>query len=417
MSTTPLDRYARLLVEHGAGLRPGQPLFLHGETAHRDLALRIAEAGYDLGASDVSFWLRDPRERAQRIRRGSLAAIELSHEQDRRWFNEILVRGGALISLRGDEFPRLMSEVAQEFPERHTLFNKSANYAREIFLAHGINRSLAPWVVAAAPTVGWAQLVFPELDDTQALERLTAEVLRLTRADQEDPLAALAETDRRLHRRRELLDDLAIRELRIVGGGSDLRIALSSEARWLGGSKTTASGQRFNANVPTEENFTTPDRRHTRGRLRTTMPFRLRNGALVEGLEMKFEDGRLVDFSATGGAEAFRQWIDQDEGARQLGEVALVGQDSPIAQSGIFFEHTLLDENASVHVALGQAYATALEGGSSASAAQLDALGYNRSVIHTDIMVGSTEVSVIATESARGEVPLLEDGHWVGSFA
>lgn len=417
MNTTHLDRYARLLVEHGAGLRPGQPAFVHGEVAHRDLALRVAEAAYDAKASAVSLLLVDPLERAQLIRRGRPELIEMAHEEDRQWFNRILAMEGALISLRGDEDPRLMSSIAQQYPDRHATYTTSTHHARQLFVAHGINRSLCPWVVAAAPTVGWARWVFPELEDGQALDRLAEQVFRFTRADREDALEHLAETDRRLHARRRLLAELEITELHIVGGGSDARITLSPKARWLGGSKTTRSGQKFNANVPTEENFTTPDRRGTEGKLVATMPFRTRSGALVEGLEMVFAGGRLVDCSARSGGEAFGRWIDQDEGARFLGEVALVGQDSPIAASGHFFEHTLLDENASVHVALGQAYPTALEGGDSMGQGELEALGCNRSVIHTDIMIGSTEVSIIASRTHRGEVPLIEKGHWLEPFA
>ncbi len=142
----------------------------------------------------------------------------------------------------------------------------------------------------------------------------------------------MAEKDRRLHARRAALDALEIREVHIHGGGSDLRVGLSEAARWLGGSKETAFGQKFQANVPTEENFTTPDRRTAEGRLAATMPFRTRTGLLVKGLAMEFEKGRLVRFEAQEGAAEFARWIDLDEGARYLGELALVGADSAIAQ-------------------------------------------------------------------------------------
>lgn len=411
-----LQRYARLLVEHGAGLRSGQPLFIHGERAHRDLALRVAEVAYDLGAPFVSFRLPDPLEQAQLIRRGRPDAVHMAFEDQRRWYNEILQHRGAIISLRGDEFPRLMADLAESHPERHRLFTESANAARALFHAHGINRNITPWVVAGAVTTGWAQTVFPDLPEDEAVAQLSGWIYTFTRADRDDAVAALGDLDNRLHARRRLLDSLEIRELRITGGGSDLRVGLAAEARWLGGSKTTADGQTYNANVPSEENFTTPDWRHTHGRLAATMPFRTKTGILVEDLVMDFEDGRLVDFSASRGEEPFRRWVDSDVGARQLGEVALVGGDSPIAQSGLFFEHTLYDENASCHVALGQAYATALRGGPEMGAKQLEGLGVNRSSIHTDIMFGSDQVSIHASQSKDGEVPLIVDGRWVEPF-
>ncbi len=411
-----LQRYADLLVRHGAGLQRQQPLFIHGEVAHRDLALRVAEAAYEVGGGPVSYRLVDPLQRALLIRRGSPEEIDLIHEEDRRWFNRVVVHRGALISLRGDEDPRLMSELAERHPARHQRYSRSASRSRGPFHTHGINRGLCPWVVAAAPTTAWARQVFPKLDDRAAISSLYECLFRFTYADHSDALQRAAARDHRLHARRRLLDDLAIRQLHIVGGGSDLRIGLSPKARWLGGSKKTASGQVFNANVPSEENFTTPDRRLTEGRLAATMPFRTKNGALVKDLVMTFEAGRVVDLSASHGAKTFGQWIDSDPGARFLGEVALVGLDSPIAQSGLFFEHTLLDENASCHVALGKAYATCLEGGPDMTPDELEALGCNDSMIHTDMMFGSDEISVIASLSDRGEVPLLIDGQWCEPF-
>lgn len=413
---TQRQRYASLLVNHGAGLASQQPLFIHGEVAHRDLALRVAEAAYDAGGGAVSFHLIDPLQRALIIRRGRPEEVELIHEEDRRWFNQLLSQRGALISLRGDEDPQLMANLAENYHSNHQLYSRCAGRARALFHTHGINRSLCPWVVAAAPTAAWAQQVFPHLEGDAAIDALYEVLFRFTYADQEDALNQCAARDRRLHARRRRLDELAIRELHIVGGDSDLRIGLTPEARWLGGSKQTASGQVFNANVPSEENFSTPDRRLTEGRLAATMPFRTKNGALIKDLVMIFEQGRVVEISASQGQDSFTDWIDSDAGARCLGEIALVGLDSPIAQSGLFFEHTLLDENASCHVALGKAYATCLQGGPSMSADELEALGCNDSMIHTDIMYGSSAVSITATQSARGEVPLIIDGQWCEPF-
>lgn len=416
MNAQHLDRYAEILVRHGAGIREGQALYLHADIAHRDLALRVAEAAYDQGAGSVSFWMNDPRRQAQLIRRGRLEDIELSRESERQWFNEIVVRRGAMLSLRGDEDPTLMQELGDSHPEGHAAFNRGTTFVPKGFHAHGIHRNLCPWVVAGAPATGWAKQVFPDLEETAAVDRLAELIFRFTHADHADALERAAEKDRLLHARRRELDGLEIREVHVTGGGSDFYVGLSAKARWLGGSKTTADGQSFNANVPSEENFTTPDRRLTRGHFRATMPFRLRNGILVDGLEMSFEDGRVVDFDAKKGKEGFGRWLDTDDGARYLGEFALVGEDSPIAQSKTFFEHTLFDENASCHAALGSAYATCLEGGPEMSPSELEAIGRNDSVIHTDIMFGSTEVSVVATKSNEGEVVLIENGHWGERF-
>ncbi len=415
MNSTHLKHYARLLVEHGAGVRADQEVFVHGERIHRDLALHVGEAAYDLGARAVNYWFKDPLVSAQRIRRGQMERIELGHQAERQWFGRILASRGALISLRGDEYPDLLAEVARSHAAAHEVYTRGQRSVAVAFHHHGINRSLCPWVVAGAPTAAWAAKVRPALDKNPAaaLDRLTELIFRFTFADRDDALQLAAERDRQLHARRRLLDELAIEELRVLGGGSDLRVCLTPQARWLGGSKQTTDGQTFNANLPSLENYTTPDHRLTQGRLAATMPFRTKSGVLVEGLVLEFEDGRVSSFTASRGSEGFARWIDSDLGARQLGEFALVGNDSPIAQSGLFFEHTLLDENAWSHVALGKAYANGLRDGARMSLAQLRQLGCNESVIHTDIMFGSPEVSITASRSRRGAVPLIVRGQWV----
>lgn len=410
-----LARYARILVEVGAGLRRDQPLFILSEAAHREAALAVAAAGYAAGAGRVQIYTTDVREQAMLIRHGRLEEIEMAHAEEQRFFGEIVRSRGALISLRGEEDPALMPALAQELPDRHAIFTRSASLKGKILLQHGVNRGLCPWVVAGAATPGWAAQVFPGLPPQEACEKLWRLIFELTGADREDGLERLAEKDRRLHARRAALDALEIREVHIHGGGSDLRVGLSEAARWLGGSKETAFGQKFQANVPTEENFTTPDRRTAEGRLVATMPFRTRTGLLVKGLAMEFEKGRLVRFEAQEGGAAFARWIDLDEGARYLGELALVGADSAIAKSGLFFEHTLYDENAWSHAAIGQAYTVGLEGGEELSTARLAELGFNNSSIHTDIMYGSPEVSITAT-TREGEVPLIVRGEWAERF-
>ncbi len=416
MNEKHLDRYARLLVEHGAGLRQDQQLFIRGEVAHRDLALRIAEAAYDLGAGAVPLRLKDPLQQAQLIRRARLELLALFHDRNQRFMNEIVRSRSAVISLAGDEHPALMPELARSHPERHALFTNAAGAAAEGLRAYGINRGLCPWVVAGAVTPGWARLVFPELPEAEAMDRLAGLIFQFTYADRDDARQLAAAKDRRLHARRRILDELQIREIRVTGGGTDLTVGFSAKTRWLGGSKETSFGQRFNANVPSEENFTTPDRRLTQGRLVATMPFRTHGGLLVKDLVLTFRDGRVVDLDASEGREGFGRWLDSDDGARYLGEFALVGQDSPIARSGLFFEHTLFDENAWPHAALGRAYANGLAGGVAMTPSELDAVGYNRSVIHTDVMFGSTEVSIVATRTREGEVTLIDQGDWSDRF-
>lgn len=416
MNDAQAARYADLLIQHGAGLRPNQPLYISGEVAHRELALRVAEAAYDHGASTVSFWLNDPQQMAQLIRRGRLEDIEVCHSREQTFLEEVVARRGAIISLRGHESPDLMPQIAREFPDRHAVYTRSSNRKGKVFLRHGVNRTLCPWVVAGAVTPGWARQVFPDAEPEAAVDLLWQQIYRFTCCDHPDAVERMSAKDRRLHARRRELNALQIREIRVQGGKTDLRVRFSALARWQGGSKQTIDGQTFNANVPSEENYTTPHRGGTEGLLAATMPFRTKSGLLVEGLVLEFSEGRVVHMEASRGEEGFRRWIDSDDGGRFLGEFALVGQDSPIAESGLFFEHTLFDENAWAHAALGQAYATALENGPKMSTRELQEAGCNASSIHTDIMFGSPEVDIIASDTREGEVALIQGGRWADRF-
>ena len=107
--------------------------------------------------------------------------------------------------------------------------------------------------------------------------------------------------------------------------------------------------------MPTEEIFTTPDRRRAEGVVRSTRPL-LCEGVLVEGLEVEFQGGRIVRVDADRNAEYVRGQVARDEGAAQLGEVALVSGESGVYRSGPLFNDTLFDENATCHIAYGGSY-------------------------------------------------------------
>ena len=197
-----------------------------------------------------------------------------------------------------------------------------------------------------------------------------------------------------------------------MGPGTDLRVGLPPAHRWLTGAETTVEGISHIVNVPTEEVFTTPDRRLTEGTVRSTFPLSL-GGSIVRGLEVRFEQGKAVEVRAEAGADAVREEMAADEGASYLGEVALVDGDSRVRKTGVVFFDTLFDENAACHIAWGQGIQGALDGGEEMTAAELAAHGYNDSVVHTDFMVGGPEVAVLGVESGGTEVPIIEDDAWV----
>ncbi len=417
MNTELLHRYATVLVQHGLNVQPGQALYLRGEQVHRELAHAITEAAYDLGCEVVHWALQDPLEQALLIQHGKREQIALYHEKNQRWCHEVVRSKSAALILTGEEFPDLMTRLAREFPERHALFIDTKTRAQSVFSTYGINARLCPWLLAAGPTPAWARQLFPRLPAAARIARLTELLAAVCYADSPAALQVASARTALLKRRIRALDELAITELHISGGGNDLRVAISPRARWQGGQQRTLSGQTFHPNLPSEEVFITPDCRRTQGCLKSSRPFRTTTGVLVEDLDLHFQRGQIVEFAARHGQGALSLCLESDPKSRYLGELALVGRDSPLAQSGLYFDRILLDENASSHVALGSGFAWAFAGGESLSQSELQALGCNLAATHTDIPFGSVEVTVVANHSREGEVVLLEAGSWNPRFA
>ena len=200
--------------------------------------------------------------------------------------------------------------------------------------------------------------------------------------------------------------------IRFVGPGTDLTVGLSDRHHWLTAAEETVDGVAHLVNVPTEEVYTTPDRRRTEGTVRATFPLAL-HGTIVRGLEVRFSGGKVVDVRAEAGEDAVREEMATDDGASFLGEVALVDGDSRVRRTGVVFLDTLFDENAACHIAWGQGIPTALDGGEEMTAAELADCGYNDSIVHTDFMVGGPDVSAFGVEPGGAEVPIIENDVWV----
>ena len=237
-------------------------------------------------------------------------------------------------------------------------------------------------------------------------------IFRTTRIDVPDPVANWRAHGAQLQTRVKLLNEKQFYALRYKGPGTDLTIGLSDGHLWCGGGSTAKNGITGFANMPTEEVFTTPHKLRVEGVVTSTKPLSYQ-GTLIDGIHVEFEAGRIVRASAKQGEAVLKGMIDTDEGARRLGEVALVPHSSPIAQSGLLFWNTLFDENAASHIALGQAYSTCLRDGDCSSPAELTARGANESLIHVDWMIGSAELDVDGVSASGHSEPLMRQGEWV----
>jgi aminopeptidase len=396
-----LDRYARLAVEVGSNVGPGQVVWVSALPEHAPLARAIARAAYESGASYVDVDYSD-----QHVRR---ARIELAPDETLGWtppwvlakVDHVSDERGALTQIVGDPEPELLADLDGSRVGRTRMRELAERYLK------ATNQRLINWTIVAYPNEGWAASVFGEPD----VERLWDAVASATRLDEPDPVGAWRAHIDKLVERAELLNERAFDAVRFRGPGTDLTVGLIPGATWCTALEETVEGRRHVVNMPTEEVFTSPDRRRTEGVVRSTMPLALA-GNVVRDLEVRFEGGRAVSVEASTGADLIREQLRQDENACMLGEVALVDSDSRVGRSGLVFLNTLFDENASCHIAYGSGILDAIPGGAEKSEAELEELGFNDSTIHTDFMIGGPDVEVDGVERGGTAVPILRGDAW-----
>jgi aminopeptidase len=254
--------------------------------------------------------------------------------------------------------------------------------------------------------------MFPDDAPDEALTKLWNAIFATSRVDSDDPVGAWKEHDADLHKRAAYLNEKRYSALRYRGPGTDFRLGLADDHLWLGGGTTAGNGFYCIPNLPTEEVFTTPHKARADGTVTASKPLSYQ-GTMIEGIQVRFAEGRIVEARATRGQEVLENLISTDDGARRLGEVALVPHSSPIAQSGLLFFNTLFDENAASHIALGQAYTSCLRDGDTLTPEQLAAKGANDSLIHVDWMIGSDKLDIDGITASDSAEPLMRKGEWV----
>ena len=402
-----LDLLAQVAVNVGLGLAPGQEVVLTAPLAAVPLVRRITEHAYKAGASLVTTLLADEEAALARFAHASDAAFDYAPA----WLFEGMAnayRNGAARLAIGGENPALL---AGQDPDKVSRSNRARSVAYRPALEL-ITNFATNWSIVCYATPAWAKLMFPDLEQDAAVAKLWDAIFAASRIDTPDPVAAWAEHNATLRARTTHLTGKRYEALRFRGPGTDLRVGLSDGHLWLGGSEPAKNGITCNPNIPSEEVFTTPHAQRVEGHVRSTKPLSY-GGTLIRDIAVRFEAGRIVEATASAGQDVLTKVLDTDEGARRLGEVALVPNSSPISASGLLFFNTLFDENAASHVAIGQAYRTCLEGGTTADEAELASRGANSSLIHIDWMVGSGEIDVDGVLAGGTSEPVMRGGEWV----
>ena len=402
-----LTRLAQVAVRIGLGLQHGQELVMTAPLEAAPLARAITTEAYKAGASLVTTLYADDAAALARFAHAPDDAFDVAPA----WLYDGMAaafRGGAArLAIAGDDPSLLAGQDADKVARANRARSKAYRPALDVIAGFDIN-----WTIVSAATPAWARAVFPGEPEDIAVARLWEAIFSASRVDGSDPVAAWATHNAELRRRTEHLNAQRYAALRFRGPGTDLTVGLAHGHEWHGGATTAKNGIVCNANIPTEEVFTTPHALRVSGQVASTKPLSY-GGTLIRDIRVRFEEGRIVEAASATGQEVLTKVLDTDEGSRRLGEVALVPHSSPISASGLLFFNTLFDENAASHIALGQAYSKCLVGGLAMSEDELERRGANRSLIHIDWMIGSGEVDVDGIASDGRSEPLMRHGEWV----
>ncbi len=404
-----LDKYADLILETGVKLKEGQNLLIAAEPVHWDFVALLEKKAYERGARYVRPELIHPKSKLARVNYSKKEYLDYIPSYFDKNIDTYVDENWSLISLNGMEEPEIYKEMDQE---RNSIMQR-ALLERSMKFSMARIAGNCRWNIAPVPTLKWASQVLGGDTSEQKLEEFWNILIPILKLDQENPIEAWQKHAETLHARRKFLNETNLDYLHFKGEGTDLKIYMNKLGNWMGGAfNSPYDKENFIPNLPTEEVFTSPDFKKTQGKVKVTRPVEVL-GNLVKEAWFKFKDGEVVDYGAKEGKELLEKYFSIDPQAKFLGEVALVDSASPIFKANKIFYSILLDENASCHIALGKGFSLCIQNGENMEEQELIDAGCNKSLLHTDFMIGSETIDVTGFLQNGNELPIIENGRFV----
>lgn len=403
-----IDKYVELVIQKGINIQKGQILVISSPVEVYDFTRKLVKQAYELGASEVVVHWNDEVVGKYKYVYGAEDIFDTFPEWQKESMEYYRKKGAAFLSVYATD-PDILKEVDKT---RVARFQKAKSLALKEYYENVMGNS-NQWCVISVPTQAWAKRVFPELSTEVAISEMWKLILKIVRADKENPILEWENHLNTLKARMDYLNKKRFAKLIYRNSlGTNLEIGLPEGHKWINGGEKSKAGVEFVANIPTEEIFTMPHREKVNGVVVSSKPL-IYGGSVIDKFTLTFKDGEVINYSAEVGEEILEKLLSMDENSKYLGEVALVEYDSPISKSERVFYNTLFDENASCHLAFGGAYPVCLENSEGQSEEELKERGMNNSLTHEDFMIGTEDMEIVGIDSEGRETIIMKNGNFV----
>lgn len=403
-----LQQFADLAVKIGANMQEGQEVVIRADVKAQEFAHLIAESAYRNGAKLVHYEWRDEEASKIGLLHAETEVLSELTSYKKEQLQYFIDHNCCLISISSGD-PNIYKGLDTK---KIATINKEQSQQIDFF-RHATMSNLLRWTIVCIPTTAWAKTVFPKETEEVAVSKLWDAIGNAMRLNEADPVSAWATHIDNLTRRATFMTEKNFDYIHMIASnGTDLKVGLAEGHQWIAASEHGQDGVAFTANMPTEEVFTAPHNKKINGVVKSALPL-ISNGNIIDEFSITFKDGVVVDYSAKTGLDTLKGLLETDEGVKSLGEIALIGKNSPIALSNILYYNTLFDENASCHLAFGQSYITTVKDGNNLDKAELDRRGMNNSTQHVDFMVGTKDMKIVGVDATGSETVLFLEGDWV----
>jgi len=405
MQLDKIREYAKLILIQGANIQPNQEVILTATTEIDYFCKILTVEAYRLGAKNVEVFYFDDAITKLRYQYGDIESFSDFEQMKYNRIMEFVKRGACYINLIASD-PLVFMDVDGQRLKKGSEAKKQALREYLTSFMKGEFRS----VFAAVPSIDWANAIMP--NDKNPVNAMWEAIFTCCHIDENGAIDNWTEHGQTLIKRSNRLSELGIRTLHFTSkNGTDLRIDLCEDAIWGTAQFTDKMDIKYWCNLPTEEVGAVPHKFKVNGKVVATLPLFF-NGMMIDQFEFEFKEGQVVHYQAVSGYETLKSIIETDDGAKRLGEVALVPFSSTVNQTGIIYKTTLFDENARCHLALGAGYPIGV-GGEDRNTETLVEKGLNISSIHVDFMFGTADLKCTATTRDDVEILVMENGEIV----